>query len=163
MEIIPANTVKQFQEIERLSKIILPDFYDATIPPDHTVFYIKKFCTVQAIREQIEKGFDFFLLTFKGENAGYMSIKVANNILELSKLYILNEFRGNGLGQHALSLIEELASTLKVSKIELIVHQENHRGIQFYERKGFSIIAPAIYTFENGHTIYNHKMEKSIS
>jgi diamine N-acetyltransferase len=162
LNITPAQSTAQLKAIEDLAREILPEFYDPVIPPDHTLFYIDKFCLVKALQQQMEEGCEHYLLDYAGTYAGYLTILIAGSVLFVSKLYLLARFRGNGIGDKAMLLVDNLASKNKISRIGLIVHQENPRGIQFYERRGFKITEPAVYTFENGHTIYNFKMEKIV-
>jgi diamine N-acetyltransferase len=160
MEIIAAKTVSQFQIIEKLAREIMPEHYGPYIPLDNILYFINKFQTVKAIQEQIEKGYEYWLLHHSGKDVGYLGIQVTGNILILSKLYILKQFRGKGIGDKAMLLVDERASAAKVSKIELIVNKLNFETIKFYEKRGYTIAESFVHNYDNEYSVEEYKMMK---
>ncbi|MFI5185111.1 MAG: GNAT family N-acetyltransferase [Chitinophagales bacterium] len=162
MKIVPAQEIKQLEIIERLAWEIIPEFYAPYVPLDHCIFFVEKFQTVTAIQKQIVEGFEYYLLNYKENIAGYLGIHATNEILLLSKLYLLKEFRGKGIGDKVMSFVYKRAHELKSSTIELIVNRQNKGAIDFYEKRGFTIVQPIVSKFENGHSTEEFKMEKNI-
>ncbi len=84
----------------------------------------------------------FFLLSEKGETAGYalvvksFSQEAGGMVLWVDELYILPEFRSLGLGGQFLSFIQDnLAADVK--RIRLEVEEDNTRAMSLYQRLGF--------------------------
>ena len=84
----------------------------------------------------------FFLLSEKGETAGYalvvksFSQEAGGMVLWVDELYILPEFRSLGLGGQFLSFIQDNLA-LDVKRIRLEVEEDNARAMSLYQRLGF--------------------------
>ena len=120
-----------------------------------------EFQSENAIRNQIEnENFSYFLLNFDNKNVGYLGIQKLNKILNLSKLYILESFRGLKIGKTALEYVDGFATDNGFEKIELIVNQQNKNTIDIYQKNGFKIVKSIVNSFPNGHSVEDYKMEK---
>lgn len=164
MAIIKANTSDDFQRIETLAYEIIPEFYADVIPHDHNIFFVKKFQTVDAIKEQIDNGYEYYLIDNNNIAVGYFGLQIETEKLQmtLSKLYLLKKYRGLGYGTKAMDLITERANELNLTKIILTVNRENVRTIKLYENYGFSITKELVNKFDNGHTILDFEMTKEM-
>ncbi len=69
--------------------------------------------------------------------AGYLSFRADGKTLEISKLYLLPEFRGSGLSSLAMEYIMESGRSEGCSAAELVVNPYNSRAIAFYAKHGF--------------------------
>ncbi|WWD21983.1 hypothetical protein CI109_106471 [Kwoniella shandongensis] len=63
------------------------------------------------------------------------------NPIEIRRLYIHTSFHGTGLAQSLLSQAEHLAREKGFQSLWLIVWSGNGRGIRFYEKCGFELVA----------------------
>jgi len=161
IEIIKADNSTEFKIIEKLANKILHQVYDPIIPAEHTDYFLKEFQSENAIREQIKnENFSYFLLNFDTKNVGYLGIQKLNEILVLSKLYILESFRGLKIGKTALEYVNEFAINNGIEKVELIVNQQNQNTIDIYLKNEFKIVESIVNSFPNGHSVEDYKMEK---
>lgn len=71
------------------------------------------------------------------ENKAQTDIK-ENDSLELERIYVLQKFQGNKIGEWMLGQIIGLAMKMNKSYIWLGVWEHNGKAIKFYQRKGFS-------------------------
>lgn len=159
---MPANTISQFQAIEKLAREILPDHYGPYIPLKNILYFLDKFQTVKAIEQQIADGFEYYLLTDETIDAGYLGIQIIENGLNLNKLYILKQCRGKGIGEKAMQFTDHRAVAAKASKIELIVNKYNYETIAFYEKRGYSITESLVHNYDNVYTVEEYKMTKQL-
>ncbi len=158
-----ATKTEDYQIIETLAKEILHEVYDPIIPAEHTTFFLNKFQTTKAIAQQIiEEGFEYHMLQFQAKNVGYIGYYVRNNILYLSKIYILKSSRGNKIGKAALEFIIQKATKLNVNEIELLVNQQNDNTIQFYKINDFKIVKAITNTFSDGFSVEDYIMKKKM-
>lgn len=157
-----ADNQNDYKNIENLAFEIIPEFYSDVIPHDHNVFFVQKFQTVKAIQEQLDNGFEYYLIYENNKAIGYIGIQIdeANLIMVLSKLYILKDKRGKGYGTKAMAFILNRAAELKIAKISLTVNRQNKKTIQLYQKNGFSITNDLVNKFENGHVILDYEMTK---
>jgi ribosomal protein S18 acetylase RimI-like enzyme len=161
IEINKANNTSEFKVIEKLAKEILHEVYDPIIPSEHTDYFLTEFQSENAIRNQIKNEyFSYFLLNFDSRNVGYLGIQKLNKKLILSKLYILESFRGLKIGKTALEYVNRFATNNEIEKIELIVNQQNQNTIDIYLKNEFKIVESIVNSFPNGHSVEDYKMEK---
>lgn len=69
--------------------------------------------------------------------------KVDNSICELRKMYLMKEYRGQGLGQMMLENAIEMAKLLGYQKIVLETISPLKEAISLYMKYGFEEITPA--------------------
>ncbi|GAA3624207.1 GNAT family N-acetyltransferase [Flavivirga jejuensis] len=161
IEIKRADKKTEFKVIEKLANEILHEVYDPIIPAEHTDYFLMEFQSENAIEDQIKnENFSYFLLNFNTKNVGYLGIQKLNKKLILSKLYILESFRGLKIGKTALEYVNGFATDNGIEKIELIVNQQNQNTIDIYLKKGFKIVESIVNSFPNGHSVEDYKMEK---
>lgn len=160
MTIIPAHTIEQLETIEKLAWEIIPEFYAAYIPLEHCIFFVQKFQTVEKLQQQIASGFNYYLLNDGNTVAGYLGLQFSAKRILLSKLYLLKNYRGKGMGTLAMDFVDEQAMQHNVPLIELEVSEHNKETIAFYENKGFTIRELIMHQYENGYTIGDYRMTK---
>jgi RimJ/RimL family protein N-acetyltransferase len=80
----------------------------------------------------------------------------------LSKLYVLNSARGNGIGRMALAFMEKQTRELNLKKIKLTVNKLNTNSIKAYEKIGFINIEAIVQDIGNGYVMDDYVLEKII-
>lgn len=162
MEIAKANDFNHYEKIEDLAYAIIPEFYADVIPHEHNIFFVQKFQTAQAIEEQTNKGYEYYLLMVDALPIGYFGLQIdpVASIMFLSKLYLLKAHRGMGYGTMAMDFIMDRSSGLGLEKTILTVNRKNGLAIRLYEKYGFEITKELVNTFENGHTILDYEMTR---
>lgn len=160
IEIIKANTHEDCILIANLAKRIIPKVYYPIVAPAHVNMFIDKYQTVEAIEEQLKNGFQYFFLLYDKELVGYLGIVIRSDSLLLSKLYILEEYRGKKIGKKALIFTEDQAKNSHCTKIELLVNEYNTSTIDLYKYFNYSIVDLVHHNFEDGLVVRDYRMEK---
>ncbi len=97
--------------------------------------------------EELENEESKFYFAYLNDSvAGYFKInsgraqteKFDNSYLELERLYLLNEFKGQNFGKQMLEKVISLAREKKVKYIWLGVWEKNYRALKFYSKNGFT-------------------------
>ena len=78
---------------------------------------------------------------------------------ELSKLYVLERFFGEGIGYGLLMEVEQLIKSKDYDQMSFIVYIENDRAISFYERQDYQKIGKVDFPMEE-NTYDNWVMNK---
>jgi len=113
---------------------------------DMALFMNRQFTRKMLMAEVSQPGIIFFLAEDEqGHPAGYAKVNIAAappgdagaNALEISRIYVRQEFMGKGVGKILMEKCIALADELKKAYIWLGVWKENKRAINFYERFGF--------------------------
>lgn len=152
IEIRKIDKEEEFDIIESLARIIFHEFYGPQMPKDHIDFFIQTYQCSTAIREQENGSFEYYIFYNGSKAVGYLGLDFQSSKLVLSKLYILDDFRGHKLGQQAIRQSLKRAKEENVSFIELFVNAENKRAISFYEMNGFNPIKTVINSYANQHS-----------
>lgn len=160
--IVPAQTRANYKIIADLAKLIWTEHYTPIIGEQQVAYMLDKFQSALAVEDQVEKGIMYYLLLYQDTHVGYFSFSKNEESLFLSKLYVLNSARGNGIGRAALSFIEARAKELDLKKIKLTVNKFNTNSIKMYEKMGFVNIEAIVQNIGNGYVMDDYVLEKVI-
>lgn len=164
IEITIANTKPDYILIEELADVIWRKHYIPITGIGQVEHMLKKYQSAGAIAKQVvEEGFEYFMLTFNKEPVGYISIKNEGEVLFLSKIYVLSEFRGKKIGKTAMQFIEDKAKNYQLKTIMLTVNKNNTNAIKAYEKLGFVNVRALVKDIGNGYVMDDYQMEKQIS
>lgn len=75
-----------------------------------------------------------------------LPIEISDSDIELKRIYIFARHHGRGIAAQFERLACEYAVDNCYKRLLLGVYSQNHRGIAFYEKCGFDIIADRIFT-----------------
>ena len=164
IEFVPAVDASAVCRIGRLAREIWREYYIPIIGPAQVDYMLRRFQSVTAIDAQMRSGYQYYLLKFDGQAAGYLGIlpEKHNERLFLSKIYIRAACRGRGYGRKALEFTGALASGLGLKKISLTVNKGNEPAIKAYLKCGFNIAGQALTDIGNGFVMDDYLMEKSL-
>ncbi len=100
-----------------------------------------------AIDLQIYDGFPFILVV-SGVSAGYVELfKVAESHFRICRVFVSNDFRGQGISKQMLGQLIELAKEkYTTSVLSLAVFEQNTVARNCYESLGFSITSYEVGT-----------------
>ncbi|HAS44406.1 MAG TPA: N-acetyltransferase [Microscillaceae bacterium] len=164
IQVKQATSFEDFRTIEQLAREIFPAVYSPLMDPAHVTFFINRFQTSKAIAQQIATDhYHYYLLCLEQQITGYLGVQLRKNVLHLSKLYILEAYRGNKIGKTALQFTDELAHKNGCSTIDLYVNKHNADTIQIYQKAGYIIQDLVAHTYDNGHTEEDYHMVKTLS
>jgi RimJ/RimL family protein N-acetyltransferase len=114
-------------------------------------FWDRAYRPAQLIRH-MQAGGRYEWITVDKEKVGFLAYAVEADEarLHLSKLYLLPEFHGRGIGRQALRRVQDFARRLGVREIYLYVFRGNEQAIRAYSRAGFVISRTEITECGNG-------------
>lgn len=127
------------KEIAELAKEIWVECFGSILPPGQTEYMIEKFQSEKAILRQMSEGYIYDTIFFGERNVGYSAIKVEEDRVFISKIYLLKSFRGRGLAYERFQEIEAIARDLGKPNLYLTVNRNNESAIRFYRSMGFFV------------------------
>lgn len=127
------------KEIAGLAKEIWTECFTDMLPKGQTEYLIEKLQSEEAILEQMAEGYIYDPIFFGERNVGYSAIKVEEDRVFISKIYILKSFRGRGLAYERFTEIEAIARDLGKPNLYLSVNRSNEPAMRFYRSMGFFI------------------------
>lgn len=163
IEICLATQKEDFIRIEKLGERIWLEYYTPIIGAQQVAYMLEKFQSVQAIDNQVLKGFEYYTINLDRNLIGYMSLVEKENGLFLSKFYISKDERGKGIGKYTLGFVIDKLRVLGLNKISLTVNKYNSNSIKTYEKMGFETTDSTITAIGNGYIMDDFVMTKTIN
>ncbi|MGO5092472.1 GNAT family N-acetyltransferase [Clostridium sp. LCP25S3_F10] len=100
------------------------------------------------------------LVLVDGKRAGCIALrKISEDICEMKRLYVRNDYRGLGIGKKLISMIIEEARKLKYSYIRLDTLPTMKKAQKLYISFGFYNIEPYVYNPIKGTQFLELKLE----
>ena len=162
MDIISVKNEEQIKKVYELAGIIWREHYISIISVEQIEYMIQSFQSFEAISAHIKDGYDYCLFADAKAEVGYISYKIIDDALFLSKIYVLAEHRGKGYAKAAVEFLKKIAVAEKCVKIRLTVNQNNHSSIKAYEKMGFVNARVQIADIGNGFFMEDFVMELNI-
>lgn len=128
-------------------------------------YMLDKFQSAPAIAGQISSGYRYYTIEEADRLVGYFALAPVpdeKDEVQLSKIYVREEYRGRGLGRFALEFVEKLCKETGARKLWLTVYRNNSATIAFYRRMGFSIEGEIIQDIGSGFVMDDYRMVKVI-
>ena len=165
MEIIRVINQVEIEQAASLAGTIWNEHYPAITGQEQVDYMLANFQSVAAIREQINAGYEYYLVRGDDGYVAYFAIepRPADNQLFLSKLYVKQEFRGHGIAKRSLQFIEAKAQKLGLDSIYLTVNKNNRLAIESYEKLGFKRIKAFVNDIGGGFAMDDYGMEKKLN
>jgi RimJ/RimL family protein N-acetyltransferase len=149
MQIKEVFSPPEIISVQGLADEIWHEYYPAIITHEQITYMLDTFQTARAILQQIQEGYQYFLL--KDEtNLGYMAIKRHQDRIFLSKLYIQKASRQKGYAKEAIRFLKDLADKEGLRSIDLTVNIHNTTAITAYDRIGFHKTGNLVQDIGNG-------------
>jgi GNAT superfamily N-acetyltransferase len=154
----------EIQAVAALAAEIWNQHYLPIIGRAQVDYMLAKFQSPEAIAGQIAEGYSYFLLREGGSIAGYMAVvpRGEGPGMMLSKLYVLAEMRGRGLGRAMVDFAEELCRRDGAKRLWLTVNKNNADSIAAYGRMGFVNAGPVVTDIGGGFVMDDYVLEKSL-
>ena len=107
-------------------------------PPERVEWFLNTYQSPESIREQILSGTAYCFILVDGGRAGYLAYEKDPEGMRLSKLYLLKEYRGRGIGSHLLEYVEDRAREEGLRRVHLEVNIYRTASRHFYESHGYA-------------------------
>jgi diamine N-acetyltransferase len=162
MEIVQASN-EDIAKIQKLAYTIWPIAYKEIITVAQLNYMLDLIYSNTALQSQINKGHQFILATEQNAAVGFASFSQKsieeNNTYRLHKIYVLPHHHTKGIGSFLLEHICNKSKHAGANKLELNVNKYN-TAIQFYTKKGFSIVKEEVINIGEGYVMDDYVMEK---
>lgn len=145
-----------------LAKSLWHEHYTPIIGKGQVEYMLEKFQSHQAIKYQMEQGYQYYQVTTEAQLLGYFSIQMRENeSLFISKFYLDKGTRGKGIGKQMLCFIEDLANSRDCKTIDLTVNKCNS-AYKIYLKLGFINQGSAKFDIGNDYVMDDYLMSKNL-
>ena len=157
----PVSSAKQVAQTVILAKEIWQQHYLSIIGQAQIDYMLDKFQSSQAIDQQINAGYLYYLAECENENLGYLALvpDSSQSRLMISKIYVDERARGKGIGKTMLEYTKQKAKELGLATVWLTVNIHNSDSIAWYLKQGFTKVDEVKADIGNGYFMDDYILE----
>ena len=149
---------EDIEELSRLAKMVWHECFINIISYDQIEYMTDLFLSPEAIKDNIEHAYIYRIIKEDDTMIGFTASKPEEKKIFLSKLYLLDTYRGRGLGK---MMVEDVINLYDKDEIYLTVNKYN-RAVDLYKHLGFEIIDSVVNDIGNNYVMDDYIMSKRI-
>ena len=167
MQKITKATPTNAKDLAAIAKASFLPAHGHSAPKKDIDNYLKdNFSEANFIKELENPENHYYIIYHENKIAGYSKITLntfnknikSQNVTYMSRLYLLKEFYGLGLGKELFDFNIDFSKQNQQTGIWLAVWTENEKAIKFYTKMGFKIAGAYDFRISETHTNPNHIM-----
>ena len=138
--------LSQLNELHDISIQTFEETFANQNTSENMQWYFENAMNIDCIRKELlHPNSYFYWATHQNQTIGYLKLNfneaqsemvLNNEAFEIERIYIKNEFQGNGFGSELFTLALRLGSEKGYKKLWLGVWEHNQKALAFYKRKG---------------------------
>lgn len=148
------------ETVECLAKTIWNQHYSPIIGKEQVDYMLEKFQSKTAIKNDIKNGYTYYLAYLENKPQGYCAVKVDDGVF-LSKFYVLQESRGEGIGKALLRSVKDYGSKHGAQRIWLTCNKYNPT-LDIYKSLGYEVSKSIITDIGKGYVMDDYVLEKKL-
>lgn len=152
-------SAQDFSTIATLAHTIWREHYTPIIGADQVAYMLDRYQSDAAIETQVARGMQYFLMSWDAQAVGYLAFEKRDQELFLSKIYVLRDYRGKGIGRAAMEFLMEQARNKQCARVALTVNKYNSNSIKAYEAYGFQNAGALVTDIGEGFVMDDFRME----
>ncbi len=157
----PVTNDDDLKVIVNLAQEIWTEYFTPIIGQGQVSYMLKKIQSFEAMKKQQNEGYIYHQI-LSTKPIGYLCTRVDELELFISKLYLLKNERGLGVGKLSLQFIESLAQSSGCKRLWLTVNKGNTDSIKTYAKWGFKVVGEPVADIGGGFVMDDYKMEKLV-
>ena len=119
LRIIPVTNEELIYSLSAIADEIWHEHFTPIIGEAQVDYMLEKFLSPDALAEQINNGYEYFLFSYEYTFAGFSGVHEEDGSLFLSKLYVHKDFRGKGISSYMFRKYIEMCKERNLNKIWL--------------------------------------------
>lgn len=153
---VAVRTPDEIGQLAKLGGHIWRSHYPAIIGWEQTEYMLAHYHSEAIIGQQIASGELAYFLFHQAQDKedqtwqGYLAFGIRKKECLLSKLYVLPELQGQGLGRRALDFAIDHARAAGCSSLVLGVNRHNFQALEAYLSWGFVVDRPLVADIGQG-------------
>ena len=162
---IVGATEVDLRAVAELAGAIWREHYPGIITPEQIEYMLALGYSRDALRRFISEAGAGLALAYVGERlAGFAAYYRPDHPaeLKLDKLYVHDDYRGQGVGSRLIAHVEAAATRQARPTLILNVNKHNAKAIRAYERNAFTIRESVIVDIGGGFVMDDYVMAKQL-
>lgn len=162
LRIIPVTNEELVYSLSAVADDIWHQHFTPIIGEAQVDYMLEKFLSPEALVEQINSGYEYFLFSYEYTFAGFAGIHEEDGNLFLSKLYVHKDFRGKGIASYMFQKLIEICKMRGLKKVWLTCNRHNTNTLAIYEHLGFKKVREQVADIGNGFIMDDFIMEYDV-
>lgn len=160
MNFILVNSDLLLTKLSELSDTIWHEFFPSILSSDQIDYMVEKFQSYDAMKKQIENGYNYYLLKLDDQFIGYTCVNKEKEKLFISKIYLLKEWRGKHLINNVFKFFDEICVKYSLKEQYMTVNKYNSHAINVYKHFGFVVTDDIVTDIGHGYVMDDYIMKK---
>ncbi len=161
---ITIHKVKTAGDIKTTAKLAFKIWNQHFVPiigQEQVDYMLEKFQSERAMKDQVDNGYEYYLLSDEGKEVAYMALVPDYNgkKMMISKIYVDKTSRGKGHGLALLKFAGKECTSRGFNKIWLTVNRFNFDSVEWYKKRGFKVANETQTDIGNGFFMDDYIME----
>ncbi len=150
-------------EIDNFSAVVYPlvvNYYTPIDGEEKAAYMGRMNQSPEAIRRHLtEEGYRYYYAELQGKVVGYIAFYPDGDRMYLSKFYVDEVYRGQGIGRKMFEFVKTEAKKANLRGIFLHVNRQNKTSLEIYERLGMHNAEEVVVDIGGGHYKYDYIYE----
>ena len=147
--------------IQELARKSWNSAYRSILKDDQISYMLRTMYSVEEITTHLENpNYHYYIIQTIDSNAGFIGFenRYEKNTTKLHRIYLLEEFKGKGLGKKSLDFIK--IETLKSGDHRIILNvNKNNPAKEIYEKQGYTVYNAQVFDIGKGYVMDDYLME----
>jgi len=131
-------SVAELDIVRDIAMQVWPKSYRANIPPDQIDSMVSRTFDPDRLEDDImQRGHVFFIIRIGRIDAGFCSAHLEGTRIWITKLCVLPDFRGFGLGKRLIGAAQDYFAPAE--DVVMCIHKDHDPAVNFCLRSGFKI------------------------
>ena len=162
LRIIPVTNIELVYSLSTIADEIWREYFPPIIGEEQVDYMLEKFLSPDALVEQINSGYEYFVFSYEYTFAGFAGIHEEDGTLFLSKLYVHKDFRGKGIASYLFEKFIEICKMRNLNKIWLTCNRHNAHTLAVYDHWGFQTVREEATDIGNGFLMDDYILEYEV-
>ncbi|MCS4238718.1 GNAT superfamily N-acetyltransferase [Myroides gitamensis] len=142
--VIKKVTLNDIQELQTISRQTFFETFSETNSQENMTKYLEDSFSIKTLTKELTDIYsDFYFAILSHQIIGYLKLNYGvsqteikdSNSIEIERIYVLQEYHGQKVGQILYEKALQVAYIKKVNYLWLGVWEENPKAIRFYQKK----------------------------
>jgi ribosomal protein S18 acetylase RimI-like enzyme len=161
MKLVSA-TYDDIPTLSAFASDIFVNYYTRINGIESATYMSEKFLSEEAIAALMDKGAIFRIAVDDDVYKGFCEYLKEDDSLFLSKLYVKEDYRGEGIGKLMFDDIVSYARNNSLKRVYLTINKHNTVSFEIYKHLGFTVIDSVVTDIGGGFVMDDYIMEYRI-
>ncbi len=165
LDFVRVKDPERIAELAIFAESIFREYFSTLHEPEKVNYLVEHLLSTETLTTAIaDEGYEYYFVDDEktGEHLGFVGIRPDDGFLYLSKLYLVKDARGKGLGRAEFEFVKQRARDHGLDRIRLTCARDNIASLDRYDHMGFKRIACVNNDVGGGFEMNDYLMEYTL-